>query len=158
MYAQEIKLLLEDLQIEHVVIDFIWHPGVTLRRKGKVYGTQIRMGDRHTVKVATGGERKEVLDTLAHELRHVWQYATGTLDATYKVRHKSGGWHWSWTGSMFVPGARQWSRCPYRQRPHEIDARAYALDACARLFDGKDLKVEPYRSSKQIVQDLFLFS
>lgn len=97
--------------------------------------------DYNHIRVATKLPYEQVMDTLAHELRHAWQWQTGVLQNTND--------YYRWKGTRFYTRKKVWKRCVYEQRPQEIDARAYARYAWVRLFKGNPL-VDPYRNPAKV--------
>jgi hypothetical protein len=63
---------------------------------------------------------EEMLATLAHELRHVWQYESRHLSPC------GNRWRGKWISK----------KLPYEERPDEIDARAFEAGYAARRGVG----------------------
>jgi hypothetical protein len=157
LYADEIAIILQDLGLpaDHPVASYFKDkPYLKRGRNGSETWGWHSGNNRQagTVKAATERSYRAVLETIAHELRHEWQKFTGVL-AWDGNRGKYGGWHWS--GTEHAPAKSYSSKYKYLNRPHEIDARAYAADAMERLFKDTTETKEP-RTVKAAVVALFL--
>ncbi len=75
-------------------------------------------GNPHQFKVTiqSGMPWTWTLSTFAHEMVHVWQYATGML----RVRYYNGSWEDSWDGGAWIKDGS----IPYVERPWEIHAKS----------------------------------
>jgi hypothetical protein len=161
MYDQQAQQLIADLGIERMKFALEFYASNDVPGHKNTLGLSTTHGDGITtiIQVACGCGFKSAMDTLAHELRHSWQNHIGI----YTVQ---GGWS-IWRGSTFVPKATKWRAfnglkmaerdfARYQDQPHEVDARAYALDAYERLFKGKEPKRREKPRSVSKLDDMFL--
>lgn len=145
MWDAEIALLRADLEISSALtIIWVFAPAASLskRRKNAHLGeaTGLHLGKKWKIRVAADVEYRELVNTLAHELRHVKQWEAGWVTDRPI---------WTWLGSGYAP-AQVWTKLPYTEQPHEIDAFAYAEDAWERLFAGRE------ETSRKVARDLIL--
>lgn len=99
--------------------------------RGNYTGLCSRFADSYTLKIALQNPRNSVIDTIAHELAHVWQYVNKVLYVEYDYRR---GRLQYWKGTEFAPArppAKSWK---YENSPEEVDARQRAREACRVLF------------------------
>jgi hypothetical protein len=163
MYEQEVARVKRDLGIENAVVQLTFTPERFAGKRNRWGWHQPQKDGSHKVVVAYGGKNgkrrsyRNVVRTIAHELRHVWQYETKA-----QVDTKSGkSWVRTWTGSPLSPGSKTWVKMPYRQQPHEIDAFAYMDLAWVKLFDGlpklNNSKVPPKPAAAPVQELAYLF-
>ncbi len=137
MYEAERAWCIADLAIQ--AVDLHWH--ITHRKfvrkqpggvggKGTVGQAQLIVPGCWNVWLATDDVNYgEVVDTIFHELRHVWQWETGTIDDDAHLI--------VWKGTTFAPGRTWTSKGAYKFAPYEVDARKYAADAVQRYLAGR---------------------
>ena len=115
-YDAFIQAVVNDLQIDEVKVS--WR--ATLRKN--VAGSAYRY--TRTIRILKGMSRLETMKTLAHELRHIWQYQTGI--------YPSGN---VWDGVTYDRNDIKRGNIPakYYEQPWEIDANAYAEEAMKRF-------------------------
>ena len=165
MYEQEVARVKRDLGIENANVQLSFTPERFAGKRNRWgYHQHLKSGG-HKVVVAYGGKNgkrrsyKNVVRTIAHELRHVKQYEAGMQLDTYVKERKV--WVRTWTGSLFAPNARTWEKLPYRQQPHEVDAFAYMDEAWVRLFEGlpklNNKKVPPKPAPAAVTELAYLF-
>lgn len=131
MYQEEIIAIKADLGISDLPITWRWvqKPHIKKNRSFTRWGEHQYAGPgQHTIVIATQRARGEVLQTIAHELRHAWQTSQNVL--VYSDKRVV------WTGTQYSGAAFYSKRKKYSDRPHEIDARAFEKDAWLRLFAG----------------------
>lgn len=156
LYAEEIALILQDLGLpaDHPVGAFFKDKPWLKRSRTKTTWGEHSGHDRQVglMRAATQRAPREVLKTIAHELRHEKQKFVGwlTWDGSYGKR---GGWHW--TGTEYAPAKSYAASYKYEHRPHEVDARAYADDVMERLFKDWERPQGP-RSVQAAVVAMFL--
>ena len=153
MLEAEIQLIKRDLGIEDLDIriewvDTRWLSGRDSRNQ-RFTGSHQRIGNYHRVRLATQQSYRELVKTLAHELRHAWQFREGG-PAVWTEMGKV-----LWKGTEFArPRVYRSEKVPYRQRPTEIDAYAYQDNAWARLFGGAAPKKVP--TARERLRDMVL--
>lgn len=115
-YDAFIQAVVNDLQIDEVKVS--WR--ATLRKN--VAGSAYR--DTRTIRILKGMSRLETMKTLAHELRHIWQYQTGIFPSTNV-----------WNGVTYDRNDIKRGNIPdnYYEQPWENDAKAYAEEAVKRF-------------------------
>lgn len=150
-YQEAIDLIRADLGLQDDPTPLRWrfHRGRTLpkmKQVGQLVVTRTSGGALVSarIEVATMHGRPQVLNTIAHELRHLWQRTSGIY------QYRDIGYYWS--GTQFVPRPVHWKRGTYGSEPQEIDAREYARTAVYRLF-GHDTRVEEV--ADEVVAALF---
>jgi hypothetical protein len=125
--------VLADLGLSGVSLSWEFYPGRTVPGSRNSCGEFSWRGGDYTIRLATAYSEDELLSTLAHECRHLWQKVTGVLDYRYCASHRRWGWYWN--GSVYVPEkrgpVRRWG---YENAPDERDARQYEREAVRRLF------------------------
>lgn len=134
MFAEEIAAICADLGLDPTLVSWEWlaKPYLKKSRRWTTWGTCTSLGgQRSRCRIATRREYREIIVTIAHELRHSWQYANGVL------AHQGGKTVWS--GTQYA-GPKTYRAMRYWNRPQEIDARRYADDAWERLFQGQPAK------------------
>lgn len=155
MYTEEIAYLKHLLDLEKVPITFQWFHRRAVRKKGgtETWGVHLLYDNgTNVVQIATKAYSYSfILDTIAHELRHVWQFHTGT--ARFEGRKIV------WSGTEYFPEEKTYDkiRFPYRERPHEIDARGFAAAAALMFLEqsGKSERLIPLPTVKKSVASLF---
>lgn len=153
-YETEIRLLSEDLGLAAIgAVEPTWafYRRTSLPRSKPVgLATIVTDGNngnrviRAKIEIASGYPRPQVINTIAHELRHLWQRTSGTH------QRRERGYYWS--GTQFYPRAVLWTRGSYGSEPQEIDAREYARSATLRLF-GFDTRINEV--AEEVVASLF---
>lgn len=152
MYEREIALIKHDLGIEDLPVvvrlrDVAWV--TTNPRDPEAYGIHFydRAFNKHWISIAIRHPYAVVLDTIAHEFRHAKQFHQGWV--------RLAGDTYTWTGTLYVPSFDSYTarNRKYKNRPHEIDARAYAAEAVKRLFP--DAKQRERMTTKQSTRNLF---
>ena len=115
-YNGYIQAIVNDLGIDEVKVS--WR--ATLRKN--VAGSAYRY--TRTIRILKGMSRLETMKTLAHELRHIWQYQTGIFP--------SGN---VWDGVTYDRNDIMRGNIPdnYYEQPWENDAKAYAEEAVKRF-------------------------
>lgn len=83
----------------------------------------------YIISLATRQPDELVIITVAHELRHVWQFSNGVLSSEFKKQEKR--WLNHWRGTPETPLAnftKKWydSDGDYIYSPEEVDARWWA--------------------------------
>ena len=156
LYAEEIALILQDLGLpaDHPVGAFFKDkPWLKRSRTGATWGEHSGYNRQAgLMRAATQRSYREVLETIAHELRHEWQKFNGVLEWD-GLRGKKGGWHWK--GTDHAPAKSYSASYKYINRPHEVDARAYAADVMERLFKDRAEPQGP-RTVQAVVTAMFL--
>ena len=123
-YMPFINRVMEDLQITDREIIWKWDYYANSRYKGTCGWPE---GKWHTITLNRRfyGDRS-LLETIAHELRHVWQMKQGLLTIKKCVV--------TWKGeTKHAYRKRNKLYLEWKERPEEIDAIAYAKDAVKRL-------------------------
>ena len=115
-YNGYIQAIVNDLGIDEVKVS--WR--ATLRKN--VAGSAYRY--TRTIRILKGMSRLETMKTLAHELRHIWQYQTGIFP--------SGN---VWDGVTYDRNDIMRGNIPdnYYEQTWENDAKAYAEEAVKRF-------------------------
>lgn len=134
-YAPEIAAIIADLDIGDLTITWEWVQAKYVDPRRKWVGSHEMLANgTHRVKIALRyADDKERIKTIAHELRHAWQF-----DRRICIRLKTS--RYDWKGTQFVGPRTNYRRVGGKARlelAEEIDARGYEKDAWARLFEGK---------------------
>lgn len=152
MYTEEIAYIKYLLNIEGVHTKIQWYHRRPVKRRGttETWGTHFIQGDVHHLKIANYGSYIFTVETLAHELRHVWQFARGIAkweEQTYVV----------WAGTEYAPEPKRYNgiTSDYKNRPHEIDARAFAEKAVQCVIGKYGTHNEKLPTVKQSLSKLF---
>lgn len=142
MYEVERDILIADLGLENVRFEWEIYHKKRLGRSGRMswVGEAVRiLPGFWRIRVASNTTYQDAVDSIAHELRHVKQWEEGWITEGPPV--------WTWTGTLSVPAMTYTKQLPYKQRPTELDAVAYAAEVWSRLFAGKDRATAPTPTS-----------
>jgi hypothetical protein len=143
-FYNEARIIAQDLGLDLDKVSFSWIDRPDLNGKGNVgYATWDGLG-KSEVRIATRRQYYQVLITLAHELRHCWQYQTRTLSFEGGVTY--------WRGSYYSREPETYKRLVYRRRPQELDANAYANEKVPVLFPDVPIVI---RNKTLKLDDLF---
>lgn len=134
LYKEFIDVVMQDLGLtNNVELDWYFGRFTTMGGDALLYDKISDLYPRYgVVRVSTLYSHEYTINTIMHELRHIWQYYTGILqDVTipynkYKVL---------WNGILYDPIrlGKKTDLESYINQPWEIDARIYA-DQIERLF------------------------
>jgi hypothetical protein len=143
IYDEVTRKLRADLGLEDTPIVMIWvrKPYVERTKSFVTYGIASDERGTKVIRVATERTPEEVCNTIAHELRHIWQYKNKVY---YQMREGNQVWCY-WMGSEFYRVKTRFSpRLAYHLRPHELDCRAYEKHAWENVL-GKLAPEKPKR-------------
>lgn len=107
--------------------------------------------EQSTVKILLGRERNDTLFTIAHELRHIWQFKTNTMTIKYDYINKrkysrAYGEYittmriqrtYIWTGTEYHPKPVTTKRMSYDNKPQEVDANGFATYSRSKFLNNK---------------------
>ena len=115
-YNGYIQAIVNDLGIDEVKVS--WRSVLRKNVAGSAYRYT------RTIRILKSMSRLETMKTLAHELRHIWQYQTGI--------YPSGN---VWDGVTYDRNDIMRGNIPdnYYEQPWENDAEAYAEEAVKRF-------------------------
>ena len=123
-YNGYIQAIVNDLGIDEVKVS--WRSVLRKNVAGSAYRYT------RTIRILKSMSRLETMKTLAHELRHIWQYQTGI--------YPSGN---VWDGVTYDRNDIMRGNIPdnYYEQPWENDAEAYAEEAVKRFVkEVKEVK------------------
>jgi hypothetical protein len=104
------------------------------------------------VRVSKHLSHNEILRVLMHELRHVWQYTSGTMESKVEKIKRGYSYKKVWNNTVYDDYGMK-TRTHYNKyytSPWEVDARAYA-DKLFTLFPGGKVKAVQSRKLVGVV-------
>lgn len=157
-FADDIAWAIKELKLTGVKITWEFRDSYFI--PGEAFGDVKTNVHAKTAKIRVAASkthcREFVLNTIWHELRHVWQDIKGVMKETWhhgeeldkpvyswtaqgkqRIRYYGNSyWVHEWKGTEFAE-AVTWSRKQYTERPNEVDARMWALEASNRRYGTK---------------------
>lgn len=161
MFEAEIALLKAHLKVEHWTVEWQFREvaayNFNKRKFTATLGDYERLGPtKALIRVAYRRSKVSTLETLAHELRHLWQDDREVNEVVWlPLKRKSVPLH-KWQGSEFLPAQEYLHTTSSRwYLPEEIDARAYASWTLEHLFPNLERPHEVVSKEKELTK-LFL--